>query len=309
MNGEKVLVTGAGGFIGPHVVAALRTAGYRIRVTQRTAAPAPDGTEAVVTGDLASPVDWSQALDGVQHVVHLAGLAHAGPGLDEELYRRINTLATLDLAQAAYRAGVSRFIGISSIKAQSGAFDGPPLREDDAPAPDDAYGRSKLAAEQGLARLDFDWVALRPVLVYGPGVKANMAALLKLARLPVPLPFGALTAPRSLLAVENLADAVLFALTPACPARRAFTVADPEPISVAAILMALRAGIGRRPGLVAVPPGLLRLAARLAGREDAFVKLSGSLVALPEGLLRAGWRPPLASRTALERLAASSGAR
>lgn len=309
MNGDLVLVTGAGGFIGPHVVAALGAAGYRIRITQRSAAPAPEGAEAIVTGDLASPVDWSRPLEGVAHVVHLAGLAHAGPGLDEGLYRRINTDATLDLAQAAYRAGVSRFVFISSIKAQTGAFDGPPLREADAPAPNDAYGRSKLAAEQGLARLDFDWVSLRPALVYGPGVKANMAALLKLARLPVPLPLGALTAPRSLLAVENLADAILFALTPACPARRAFTVADPEPISVAAILTALRAGIGRGPGLVAVPPGLLRLAARLAGREDAFVKLSGSLVALPEGLLRAGWRPPLATRVALERLAASSGAR
>jgi nucleoside-diphosphate-sugar epimerase len=308
MNGDLILVTGAGGFIGPHVVAALGAAGYRIRITQRTAAPAPEGTEAMVTGDLASPVEWSRVLDGVAHVVHLAGLAHAGPGLDEALYRRINTDATLQLAQAAYRAGVSRFVCISSIKAQTGAFDGPPVREDDVPAPDDAYGRSKLAAEQGLARLDFDWVSLRPVLVYGPGVKANMAALLKLARLPFPLPLGALTAPRSLLAVENLADAILFALTPACPARRVFTVADPEPIGIAGIVTAMRAGMGRGPGLIAVAPGLLRLAARLAGREDAFVKLSGSLVARPEGLLRAGWRPPLATQVALERLAASSGA-
>lgn len=308
MNGERVLVTGASGFIGPHVVAALKAAGYRVRIAQRAAAPVPSGAEAVVTGDIATPVDWSAALGGVQQVVHLAGLAHAGPGLDEELYRRINTDATLQLAQAAYRAGVSRFVCISSIKAQSGAFDGPPLREDDPPAPDDAYGRSKLAAEQGLARLDFDWIALRPVLVYGPGVKANMAALLKLARLPLPLPLGALSAPRSLLAVENLADAVLFALTPSCPARRAFTVADPEPISISAILTALRAGMGRGPGLIAVPPGLLRLAARLVGREDAFVKLSGSLVARPEGLIRAGWRPPVATQLALERLAASSGA-
>lgn len=308
MNGERVLVTGAGGFIGPHVVATLKAAGYHVRVTQRTAGPAPDGTEAVVTGDLASPIDWSQALDGVQHVVHLAGLAHAGPGLDEALYRRINTDATLELAGAAYRAGVARFVHMSSIKAQSGAFDGPPLRESDAPVPDDAYGRSKLAAEQGLARLDLDWIALRPVLVYGPGVKANMAALLRLARLPVPLPLGALTAPRSLLAVENLANAVLFSLAQGCPTRRAFIVADPEPISVAAILTALRAGFGRGPGLVAVPAGLLRSAARLAGREDAFVKLSGSLVAVPDGLLRAGWRPPVETKVALARLAASSGA-
>lgn len=303
MSGERVLVTGAGGFVGPHVVKALAAAGYKVRITQRNAAEPPPGTEAVVTGDLVSPVDWAPALAGVAHVVHLAGLAHAGPGLDEALYRQINTQATLDLAQAAYRAGVGRFVFISSIKAQTGAFDGPPLREDELPAPDDAYGRSKLAAEQGLAGLDLDWVVLRPVLVYGPGVKANMAALVKLARLPLPLPLGGLNAPRSLLAVENLADAVLFALTPRCPVRRVFTLSDPEPIGVAGILAALRAGMGRQPGLIPVPRALLRLAAQVVGQAEAFDKLSGSLVARPEGLLRAGWRPPLSTQAGLERLA------
>lgn len=305
----RVLVTGASGFIGPHVVAALTAAGYRPRLAQRRAAPVPDRAEAVVTGELSEPIDWSAALEGVAHVVHLAGLAHAGPGLDEALYRRINTQATLELAQAAQQAGVERFIHLSSIKAQTGAFDGPPLSESDPPAPGDAYGRSKLAAEQGLAGLDLDWVSLRPVLVYGPGVKANMAALLRLARLPAPLPLGGLTRPRSVLAVENLAEAILFALTPACPARCAYTVADPEPVSVAQMLAAMRAGLGRRPGLMPIPESWLGLAARLAGKGEAFGKLSGSLVARPDGLLRAGWRPRLRSAEALARLAASAAAR
>lgn len=304
----RVLVTGASGFVGPHVVAALLQAGYRPRIAQRKPQPVPAGAEAVLTGDLAAPVDWRAALEGVDHVVHLAGLAHAGPGLDEALYRRINTEATLELARAAEAAGISRFVYLSSIKAMTDAFDGPPLTEDVQAAPGDAYGRSKLAAEQGLAARDLGWVALRPVLIYGPGVKANMAALLRLARLPAPLPLGGLKAPRSLLAVENLASAILFALTPACPARQAYTVADPEPISVSDMLAAMRSGLGRGPGLLPVPETWLRRLARLAGREETFLKLAGSLVARPERLLNAGWRPRAETKAALARLAASSRA-
>ncbi|WNJ90631.1 NAD-dependent epimerase/dehydratase family protein [Bosea sp. 685] len=305
MAEPRILVTGASGFVGPHVVAALRDAGYRLRLTQRRAATAPPGIETVVTGDMSAPIDWRAALEGVDHVVHMAGLAHAGPGLNKALYQQINTQATLDLAEAARQAGIVRFIYLSSIKALTGAFDGPPLRDDDSPAPDDAYGRSKLAAEQGLAALDLDWVSLRPVLIYGPGVKANMAALLRLARLPLPLPLGGLTAPRSLLAVGNLADAILFALTPACPSRRSYIVSDPEPISVAEIITAMRAGLERKPGLIPLPARWLGLAARLAGKQDAFAKLSGGLVAAPDGLLRAGWRPRVATAAALAQLAAS----
>ncbi len=308
MAEATILVTGASGFVGPHVVAALAGAGWRPRLALRRPVPVPAGVETVLTGDLTGPVDWSAALQGVDHVVHMAGLAHAGPGLDEALYRRINTEATLELARAAAAAGIRRFVHLSSIKALSGAFDGPPLSEEAPPAPADPYGRSKLAAEQALAGLDLDWVNLRPVLVYGPGVKANMAVLLRLARLPLPLPFGGLQAPRSLLAVENLADAIRFALSPACPARQSYVVSDPEPISVAGLLTALRAGLGRGPGLLPVPEGWLGLAARLAGREETFRKLAGSLVARPERLLRAGWRPPAETRAALARLAASARA-
>lgn len=308
MADGRILLTGASGFVGPHVVAALLQAGYRLRLAQRRPGAAPEGVETVVTGDLSAPADWTAALAGVDHVVHMAGLAHAGPGLDEELYRRINTQATLELAGAAASAGVKRFVYLSSIKALSGAFDGQPLSEDAEPAPTDPYGRSKLAAEHGLGRLDLDWVALRPVLVYGPGVKANMAALLRLARSPLPLPLGGLHASRSLLAVENLADAILFALAPACPARQAYTVSDPEPISVADMLTAMRAGLGRSPGLLPVPEALLRAMARLAGREETFLKLAGSLVARPERLLSAGWRPPAETKAALAELARSSRA-
>ena len=219
MSGERILLTGASGFVGRHLLRDLLARGYRVRTVGRTTPPAGPDVEHVTIGDLGTPIDWRPLLDGVDHVVHSAGLAHADGDIAEERYQAVNTQATLALARAAQAAGVRRFVFLSSIRAQSGPVSDRPLSESDTPAPTDAYGRSKLAAEQGLAGLDLDWVALRPVLVYGPGVKANMAALVKLARLPLPLPLGGLSAKRSLLAIENLSEAIAFALTEACPAR------------------------------------------------------------------------------------------
>ena len=146
----------------------------------------------------------SQALAGVDAVIHSAGIAHAMSGVPEDDYRLLNTEATIRLAQAAQRAGARRFVFLSSIRAQCGPVEDEVQTESIEPKPIDAYGRSKLAAEQGLATLDIDWVALRPVLVYGPGVKGNMAELIRLARSRLPLPFGGLTARRSLLSLDNL---------------------------------------------------------------------------------------------------------
>lgn len=305
MSGERVLLTGASGFVGRHLLHDLIVRGYRVRTAGRGTAPIAPAVEHMPIGDLGTPIDWQPLLEGVDHIVHSAGLAHADAEIPEERYQQVNTQATLALARAAQAAGVRRFVFLSSIRAQSGPISGAPLSEADAPAPTDAYGRSKLAAEQGLAELDLDWIALRPVLVYGPGVKANMAALLKLARLPVPLPLGGLSAKRSLLAIENLAEAVAFALTQACPARRSYIVSDPEPLSVAQMLAAMRAGLGRGPGLIPVPSSLLVLAARLAGRAGAYERLANGLVASPAALISAGWQPPAETKAALARLAAS----
>lgn len=304
MSGERVLLTGASGFVGRYLFRDLIARGYRVRTAGRSSTSAITGAEHVAIGDLGAPVDWRPALDGVDHVVHSAGLAHADGDIPEQRYQQVNAEATLALAQAAQAASIRRFVFLSSIRAQSGPISDRALSETDTPFPTDAYGRSKLTAEQGLQELDLDWIALRPVLVYGPGVKANMAALVKLARLPVPLPLGGLSAKRSLLAIENLGEAVAFALTQACPARRSYIVSDPEPLSVAQMLAAMRAGLGRGPGLIPVPSSLLALAARLAGRGGAYERLANGLIASPAALISAGWRPPAETKAALGRLAA-----
>lgn len=301
--GRRILLTGATGFVGRYLAADLLARGHSVRAALRHKAQnLPAAIEQVEIGDLAGPVDWTQILAGIDSVVHSAGLAHADGKISDGDYDRVNTQATLALACATVKAGIRRFVFLSSIRAQSGFSSGAQLVETDEPRPTDAYGRSKLAAEHGLAALDLDWVALRPVLVYGPGVKANMAALLRLAQLPLPLPLAGLTEKRSILAIENLSEAIAFALSPACPARRAYIVADPEPVSVPGMIATLRQGLGREPGLFSVPPALLGAAAMLLGQGDRFSKLSAGLIAPPAALMAAGWMPPVTSGAGLQHL-------
>jgi UDP-glucose 4-epimerase len=223
-------------------------------------------------------------------------------GIPEDDYRVINTEATIGLARAARRAGARRFIFLSSIRAQCGPTADTVMTEAIEPAPIDAYGKSKLAAERGLAELDIDWAALRATLVYGPGVKGNMAQLMRIARSPLPLPIGSLRVRRSLLAVENLAAAIETVLAAPGTLRRAFIAADPQALTVAEMIAAMRRGLGRRPNVFPFPATLLGLLLRASGREEIYRRLSGSLVADPTALLGLGWAPPLATPDGLVRL-------
>jgi UDP-glucose 4-epimerase len=303
MSNARILLTGASGFVGRHLLADLAAAGYRLRVATRRRMDVPPGIEQVVVGDLAEPVDWTTALAGVDAVVHGAGIAHAGPGIPEERYRRVNTEATVALARAAERR-VNRFVFISSIRAQSGPVAPTVLTEADPPQPTDPYGRSKLAAEEALAELDLPWVALRPVLVYGEGVAGNMGALIRLARSPLPLPFGALRGERSLVAVETLAAAIRHVIAlPEAPCR-AMIVADPAPVTIPTIITALRAGFGRPSGLLSVPQPVLAGLFRLAGRSESFTRLGSALAADAAALRRCGFAPPWPTEEGLRRLGA-----
>ena len=172
-------LTGATGFIGQYLLRELPKRGYSLRVLLRRPTSVPTWTASAMIGDLARPQNMSAALAGVDAVIHSAGLAAAMSGVPEDDYRVVNTEATIGLARAARRAGAKRFVFLSSIRAQCGPTADTVLTEALEPRPTDAYGKSKLAAERGLAQLDIDWVSLRATLVYGPGVKGNMAQLMR----------------------------------------------------------------------------------------------------------------------------------
>ena len=248
-----IALTGGTGFIGQHLLHELGRRGFRLRVLLRRPSSLPVECASAVVGDLMRPQNMSAALADVDAVIHTAGPSHAMSGLPEDDHRLLGTDATISLARAARRAGVRRFVFLSSVRAQSGPASAQVLTEEMAPEPTDAYGRSKLAAERGLADLDLDWVALRLVTVYGSGMVGNLARLVTLARSPLPLPLGGLTARRSLLSVDNLASAIALLVQSPEALRRPLIVADPEPLTLSDMIAAMRRGLGRRPAVFPFP--------------------------------------------------------
>jgi UDP-glucose 4-epimerase len=300
---SRILVTGASGFVGRALVTDLARSGHTVRAAMRQPADVfPRSVEVVAVSDLTRPVEWRALLKNIETVVHLAGTTHAGPGIAEEVYDRVNRLATAELANTAHAIGLHQLIFMSSIRAQASASSEDVLRETDPTCPADAYGRSKLAAEDAIRASGVPFTIMRPVLIYGPGVKGNLARLIELSRTPWPLPLGLCHNRRSLLARGNLIDAIHLALRSPAVRGETYIVADPSPLTLAEIVAALRAGAGRRPGLLPVPPMLLAAAARALGRIEDWQRLGGSQVAHPQKLLDAGWQPTIDTRSGLAAL-------
>jgi UDP-glucose 4-epimerase len=300
----QALVTGGTGFVGRALVAELRRRGHAVRCAVRTA----DGNSGtIVVGDLAQPVDWSAALNGIDTVFHLAARVH-DPSDDDaafEAFRAVNVDATAVLAKAAARAGVRRLVFVSSVKA-AGETSVRPLSEDDPPQPGDLYGKSKQAAEMALAQAVQDLgstmaiAIVRPPLVYGPGVGANFRALLRLADSPWPLPLGGAVAPRSFIYVGNLVDALIVAAEHAKPGVEIYHVSDGQDLPVGELVRRLRVALGRPPRLWRVPGRLAATGARLLGRGDLADRLFSPLQVDTGKIQRdLGWRPPFAVDVAL----------
>ena len=296
-----VVVTGAGGFIGRHLVRALCDAGYRVgAVTRAAAADTRDAIRFVPHPGVAVDADWQPALAGARAVVHLAGLAHM-PVDDRETrhrLRRVNVLSTQRIAVAATKAGVRDFIFMSSIKAVADHSGAAALTEADAPSPEDCYGLAKLAAERRLRRLNalapaMRIIVLRPPLVYGPGVGANFGALVGLVARGLPLPLASIRNRRSLIYVGNLTQAVLRCLARTDVPSGTFHLSDGASVSTPDLVRAIARAQGRSSRLVGVPTGLLALAARAGGRREQAARLLGSLEVSNQLFCRTfDWQPP-----------------
>ncbi|MGE3986789.1 NAD-dependent epimerase/dehydratase family protein [Pseudorhodoplanes sp.] len=298
----RVLITGASGFVGRALTRSLSEAGFHVRAAARNRAriPAAEFVELVPLPDLSRPVDWRPLLADVDAIVHLAGIAHVSRDIPDAHYDRVNRLATKELAlQASLMPNIRRLVFISSIRAQTGPGAVHVLTEDDPPAPSDAYGRSKLAAEAFVRGYGAPYTILRPVVIYGKEARANVGQLVRLARLPLPLPFGAFNKKRSLLAIENMLSAIRFVLERPVTAGQSYIVADPLPVSLAEMITTLRQARGRSPKLVSLPQGLVGATLRGVGRTDAWERIGTSLVADIAKLREAGWVPPTDTRTAL----------
>jgi UDP-glucose 4-epimerase len=299
----RVLITGASGFIGKRLAGALAKKDWDVRAAARdpTSIPAMSGVERVAMPDLAHPADWSGLLDGITHVIHLAGIAQAPGVLPDLLYTRINAEAVGELAADA-RGKVERFVFISSVRAQAGLSAVSAISEKDAAVPTDAYGRAKLKGEELVAASGVPFTVLRPAVVYGRGVKGNIAALATLAKTPMPLPFAGLDNRRSLLALDNLVSAISLVLGAKEAANGTFLVADAEPISVADLVAAMREGLGRPPHLVKAPLGAVMRLMKTFGKEAEWERISGSFVVDVAKLMGIGWRPSVATRDGIVRM-------
>jgi len=298
-----ILVTGATGFVGRALVCRLVRDGIAVRASVRQPdASFPADVQVVRVGDLAAGTDWREPLQGVEAVVHAAARVHvmaetASDPLAE--FRRTNVDGTMALARQAAEAGVRRFVFVSSIKVNGEASPkGRPFAADDAPAPLDAYGVSKMEAEQQLTELSrqtgMEVVIVRPPLVYGPGVKANFASMLRWLQRGVPLPLGAIHNARSLVALDNLVDVLVTCLKHQAAAGQVFLVSDGEDISTTELLVRAARAMGRSAHLVPVPASWLEGAAAVLGRRHVAQRLCGSLqVDIDKTRRLLSWNPPL----------------
>lgn len=271
---KRILITGGGGFVAGHLAPYLSSAGFDVVVASRNPDLSFEDVRITTVVLPSTSAGWASLMNGIDAVVHLAGLAHRAASADE--HDRVNHILAADAAAAAKRCGVQQFILVSSIAAQSGASAAHVLTESDVPQPGGAYGAAKLAAERALSQTGVGFTILRPVVIDGPDAKGNAATLNMIARIPFPLPFGNLRNRRSTLSIGNFNSAVAAVLFNPKAAAETFIVADPDAMTVTEIIARARNREGGSANLFGVSPHLLKLALQLIGRGALWERLRGA---------------------------------
>lgn len=313
VQGQCILVTGATGFVGSRLIASkeaiVRSIWFRA-ITRRPLEVIASNVDPLQIGDISEKTDWSEALLGVDTVVHLAARVHVMGDRSSnplEEYRKANVASTLNLARQAADAGVRRFIFLSSIKVNGEKTSlGDSFTEDSIPRPEDPYGISKLEAEEGIRKIcestGMQYVFIRPPLIYGPGVKANYQKLMSLVQKRVPLPLGGIVNKRSMLALDNLIDFILLTARHPKAANQLFLLSDKKTLSTPQLINRMASCMGYASNrLVSVPHQVLRLVGKCIGQSAAIERLTESLeVNAHKAYHLLGWRPPLGAEEAIQ---------
>ncbi|MCX5668688.1 MAG: SDR family oxidoreductase [Candidatus Omnitrophica bacterium] len=311
-NKKRVLVTGANGFIGRSLCVTLKKRGHFVQGAVRNHVHDVSGVdECIPVEDINELTDWQQALAGVDTVIHLAARVHVmndSAANPIEVFRKVNVLGTERLARMAAKAGVKRFIFISSVKVNGEGFRDcfgasrlamtqGAYTEKDIPAPQDTYAVSKLEAENILKKVadetGLQVVVLRLPLVYGSGVKANFKSLIKLASSGLPLPFKGVNNRRSFLYIGNLADAISTCITHPLAAGETFMVSDGQDVSTPDLIKMIACAMKKKAVLFFFPLGILKMLCKITGKTEELEKLTGTLLVDSSKIRNLlGWKPP-----------------
>ncbi|OHW39720.1 MULTISPECIES: SDR family oxidoreductase [Pseudomonas] len=307
----RLLVTGSSGFVGRHLIQQLQGSTHlQVRaLVRRLPDVSASDVEYVVLPDFSAVSPEHPAVQGVDVVVHLASRVHVMNDTEVDplaAFRQVNVGHTLALARSAASAGARRFVFVSSVKVNGEqTAPGRPFRETDPSAPVDPYGISKMEAEEALKALALETglevVIVRPVLVYGPGVKANFESMMKWLVKRVPLPFGAISNQRSLVALDNLVSLILTCTTHPAASNQTFLASDGDDVSTTELLRKLATALDAPARLIPVPQWVLACGATLLGKKALSQRLCGSLqVDITKAREVLGWHPPLTLEQGLE---------
>tara|TARA_B100001179_G_C18596518_1_gene407555 strand:+ start:962 stop:1921 length:960 start_codon:yes stop_codon:yes gene_type:complete len=310
----KVLVTGSNGFIGKNLVSQLKNnKDISLTLSSRVSSRFSEGNiNQFILTSIDSSTDWKEILEDIDIVIHLAGIAHNNysnfkSGVQDE-YRKINVEATLNLANQAIRANVKRFIYLSSIKVNGEAtVKNRPFTAEDVPNPQDLYAKLKLEAEISLKKITTnsktELVIIRPVLVYGPGVKGNLLSLIKWIKFGIPLPLRSIENKRSFVSIRNLVDFINICLEHPYAANQVFLVSDNSSISTSRLIRKLAIFLKKRLILIPFPQKILKFILIILGKKEMAHKLLGSLeVNIQKNQELLGWKPIQTVDTALEEM-------